>query len=290
MLAIENISDLMIVEQLPIIKEQIKLIKDELQEKVNAALELECTESTVKNIKSVRADLNKNLILLEQKRKDIKRKILEPYNTFEKIYKMYITDIFISADKKLKERIDETENRLKEIKRKEITEYFNEYCISKDIDFLNFPKANINITLSVSRKSLRVQVKDFIDRIADDISFIKTQEDAAEILIEYKTNLNLAKSMNIVNKRKKDLIVEQKQLEILKNKDNKRKQTEIEIEQIIKKENEINEERALTFPKVIEPNKVNTEKIYELNFTVKGTKEKLKQLKEFLDREDYNYE
>lgn len=212
----------MIVEQLPIIKEQLKLIKDELQEKVNTALELECTESTVKNIKSVRADLNKNLLLLEQKPKDVKRKI--------------------------------------------------------------------DITLSVSRKSLKAQVKDFIDRIADDVNFIKTQEDAAEILIEYKTNLSLAKSMNIVNKRKEDLIVEQKQLEILKNKDNKRKQAEIEIEQIIKKENEINEEICLTFSKVIEPNKVNTEKIYELNFTVKGTKEKLKQLKEFLDREDYNYE
>lgn len=290
MIVIENINDVIVVEQLPVIKEQLKLIKERLQEKVNSALELECTESTVKNIKIVRADLNKNFELLEQKRKDVKRKILEPYNSFEKVYKMYITDIFISADKKLKERIDETENRVKEIKRKEITEYFNEYCISKDIDFLSFSKSNINITLSVSRKSLKVQAKNFIDRIADDISFIKTQENAAEIFIEYKTNLNLAKSMNIVNERNKALSLEQKHLKMLKNKDEEREQTETEIEQTVKKGNEINEEVVLTPPKVIKPNKTNEEKIYELNFTVRGTKEKLKLLKEFLDREDYSYE
>lgn len=60
------------------------------------------------------------------------------------------------------------------------------------IDFVTFEQANIGITLSASLKSLKEQAKNFADRISDDLMLIQTQENKAEILVEYKNTLNVS--------------------------------------------------------------------------------------------------
>lgn len=206
-------NSLIVVKQLPVIEEQLKTIKADIEHKVSGVLALECTEGTVKAIKVLRADLNKDFKGLEKRRKLVKSKILEPYEAFEAVYKECVTEIFKGADTELKKRIDEVENNLKFEKRKEIEDYFNEYAASKNIDFVGFFDAHINVTMSASKKSLQEQVKAFIDRICDDLALIDTQEHKEEILVEYKNTLNASASITTVVARHKAIADERARAE-----------------------------------------------------------------------------
>lgn len=259
------IKDLIEVKQIPIIEEQLKLVSTEIDKKVENATNLICNEETVKTIKEVRAELNKELKEFEIKRKEVKEQVLKPYNDFENIYKEYISDKFRNADLILKGRIEVVENQLKSKKEKEVVDYFEEYKLANDIDFITYEQAKINVTLSASMKSLKEQAKEFIDKIVDDLKLIDTQELKAEILVEYKETLNVSNAITTVTNRFKAIEEE------------KNKQEKIEETEIVQ---ETKQEEILTKP----------EEILTLNFTVKATLTKLKELKQFLENGGYDYE
>ena len=144
--------DLIIVKQLPQIEEHLKELSAEIDKKVEYAKSLVCTEESVKAIKQVRADLNKEFKELEAQRKNVKEQIFAPYNQFEEVYKVYIADKYKSSDLDLKTKIDNTENELKAQKEQEIKDYFEEYKTANNIDFVDFKQANINVTLTASKK------------------------------------------------------------------------------------------------------------------------------------------
>ena len=114
--------ELIVVKQLPLIEENLKQISVEIDEKVKNAKSLICTEETVKEVKQVRADLDKEFKELETQRKLVKEQILAPYMQFEEIYKQYVSDKYRNADIELKNKVDSTENELKVKKEKEIKE------------------------------------------------------------------------------------------------------------------------------------------------------------------------
>lgn len=155
--------DLIVVRQLPVIEEQLRRISQEIEARVAAALAMDCTEATVKEVKKVRTELNKGFQDLEARRKEVKKAILTPYEAFEAVYRDCVTNVFKPADDQLKAKIDEVENGLKEQKQAEVAAYFREYRDSKDIDFVEFERAGIVVTLTASKKSLKEQAKAFID-------------------------------------------------------------------------------------------------------------------------------
>lgn len=256
--------ELISVKQIPIIEEQLKSVSAEIDKKVENATNLICNEETVKTIKEVRAELNKELKEFEIKRKEVKEQVLKPYNDFENIYKEYISDKFRNADLILKGRIEVVENQLKSKKEKEVVDYFEEYKLANDIDFITYEQAKINVTLSASMKSLKEQAKEFIDKVLDDLKLIETQEHKTEILVEYKQTLNVSNSITIVNNRFTAIEEE------------KKKQEKVEKTEIVKEP----KKEVLTKP----------EEILTLNFTVKATLTKLKELKQFLESGGYDYE
>lgn len=259
-------NNLIVVKQLPIIEQQLQAIKSEVTAKVETALSLVCTEDTVKEVKAVRAELNKEFKEFEDRRKEVKKSVLSPYEQFESVYKDCITDVFKKADTELKGKIDSVENELKEQETAEVKAYFDEYLQSKGIDFVTFEKANINVTLSASMKSLKEQAKAFIDRICEDLSLIDTQDHKDEILYEYKQSLNVSNSITTVVNRHKA----------------------IEEAKATGKPEPIHEvisEKPLEAPKEVED-----DKIYPLQFTVYGTKAQLKMLKDFILRSGIRYE
>lgn len=258
------IKDLIEVKQIPIIEEQLKSVSAVIDERVKNATSLVCTEETVKTIKEVRAELNKELKEFETKRKEVKEQVLKPYNDFENIYKEYISDKFRNADLILKGRIEVVENELKAKKEKEVIDYFEEYKLANDIDFITYEQAKINVTLSASMKSLKEQAKEFIDKVLDDLKLIDTQEHKTEILVEYKQTLNISNAITTVTKRFKAIEEE------------KNKQEKVEETEIVKEP----KKEVLTKP----------EEILTLNFTVKATLTKLKELKQFLENGGYDYE
>lgn len=270
-------NNLIVIKQLPIIEEKLKQLSTEIDEKVESAKALICTEESVKEVKTVRADLNKDFKELEAQRKDVKEKIMQPYMQFESIYKECVSDKFKSADIELKNKIDTVENELKLQKEKEIKEYFEEYRKANEIDFINFEDTKVTITLSASKKSLKEQVKNFIDKVVDDLNLIETQNHKEEILVEYKQNLNVSKSISTVLNRIEAVEEEKKRQEELK----ENKETVIEENKQEKLEKEFSKEMRET--------EINQKK-YTITFKVTDSAIRLKQLKDYLIREGYQYE
>ena len=274
--------DLIVVKQLPLIEENLKQLSVEIDEKVKNAKSLICTEETVKEVKQVRADLNKEFKELETQRKLVKEQILAPYMNFEEIYKQYVSDKYRNADMELKNKVDSTENELKVKKEKEIKDYFEEYKVASNIDFITYGQARINVTLSASVKSLKEQAKQFIDKIVDDLKLIETQEHKAEILVEYKQTLNVSQAITMVTNRFKAIEEEKKRQE--------QKVVNIEMNENHEITKKSYEQLENVFNKPLEQPKEENEEILTLKFTVKGTRAKLKTLKEFLIAGGYEYE
>lgn len=270
--------EMIAVKQLPIIVEQLQQVKAEVAAKVDFALRLVCTEDTVKDVKKVRSELNKELAEYEASRKAVKKAILTPYEQFEVVYKDCVSDTYKKADTELKHKIDSVENELKAQKAAEVKAYFGEYLQSKGIDFVTFESAHINVTLSASMKSLKEQAKAFIDKIADDLALIDTQEHKDEILYEYKQYLNVSNAITMVTYRYKAIEAAKAAEEELKAREQAAAEAAAKVEAVA--------------PPTVEPiaPPVEEEKTYTLKFTVRGTMPQLKALKEFLNNGGYDYE
>ena len=270
--------EMIAVKQLPIIVEQLQQVKEEVAAKVDFALRLVCTEDTVKDVKKVRSELNKELAEYEASRKAVKKAILTPYEQFEVVYKDCVSDTYKKADTELKRKIDSVENELKAQKAAEVKAYYDEYLQSKGIDFVTFESAHINVTLSASMKSLKEQAKAFIDKIADDLALIDTQEHKDEILYEYKQSLNVSNAITTVANRYKAIEAAKAAEEERKAREQAAAEAAAKVEAVA--------------PPTVEPiaPPVEEEKTYTLKFIVRGTMPQLKALKEFLNNGGYDYE
>lgn len=266
---------LIVVKQLPIIEEQLKSLSNEIDKKVANAMSLVVNDETIKEVKKVRADLNNEFKDLEAQRKNVKEKVLAPYQAFEEVYKTYVSEKYKKADIDLKSKIDDIENEQKNKKKKELKEYYLEYAESNNLEWLQddkyFNMLNINVTLTASMKSLKERVKEYIDMVVSDISLIETQEYNTEILLEYKEHLNVSFAIqNVLNRHKQLETMEQLQ----KEKEEREKQEEKAIEKV---------DEALTTP-------IQEEKIYTMTFKVSGTMEQLKGIKKYLESVGIKYE
>lgn len=271
--------ELMVVKQLPIIEERFKQLSEEVDKKVKNAEALVCTEENVKAVKQVRADLNKEYREVETQRKKIKEQVLAPYMQFEEVYKQYIADKYKNADIILGGRIKVVENELKAQKEKEIKDYFEELRTSNNIDFVTYEQANINVTLTASKKGLREQVESFINKIIDDLKLIETQEHKAEILVEYKQSLNVSKAITTVMNRVEAIAEE------------KAKQEDI-INQRLEEEKKVLQDNLnnLTVGVDLGSGESQTVKMYTIPFRATGTAVQLKNLRDFMEREGIKYE
>lgn len=276
-------TEIIVVKQLPVIVEQLAQVKETVIQRVEAATSLVCTDETVKEVKKARAELNAEFKAWEEKRKEVKTAVMTPYEKFEAVYKDCVSDTYKKADADLKSKIDGVEQELKNKKAAEVKEYFEEYLTSKGIGFVTFDQANINVTLSASLKSLKEQAKAFIDRICDDLALIDTQEHKAEILVEYRQTLNASAAITSVTARFKAIEEEKKRQE------EEAARKAAEAERIAEIEAEAAPDSIISPAEPVEVTPVR-EKEYTLRFTVTATKEKLRELKTFLDNGGFKYE
>ena len=278
---------LIVVEQLPIIKQQLQQIKEKFSEETARAKEMECTEDTLKSVRATRAYISKIFKALEDKRKAAKKAILAPYEEFEQVYKECVTDIYRPCDEELAAKIAEVENGLKAAKRADAQEYFDEYAKSLMIDFVTLDRVGLNITLNVSKKSIRTQIKTFLDKVKDELQLIETQPYSAEILVEYKISLNVAQAITRVSERHKAIEEEQRRREAAQAIAEEKAAAVEAVEQAAE---EFAPPTAETDPEAPQEEETVAEKTYLTTFTVRGTLPKLKALKEFLNNGGYEYE
>lgn len=279
-----NNQDLIVVKQLPIIQEQLKRLSEEINKKVENAKRLICTEENKQTVKQVRTSMSKEFEELENQRKKVKEQVLAPYMQFEEVYKQYVSDKYKSADLELKNKITAIEIEQKKKLEDEARRYFEEYKESKNIDFIIFEKIGLKIGVSDNPTKLKKQIKTFIDQKVDDLNLIETQEHKAEILVEYKQSLNVSQAITTVTNRFKAIEEEKKRQE----EQEKLKKEIIEIA----KESDKYVEKAETKTEILQAPTVEEkqEDILTVNFKVKGTRTKLKALKEFLENGGYDYE
>ena len=163
---------------------------------------LVATDDTIQTLKSLRADLNKEFKDFEEQRKVVKDLVMKPYNEMDGIYKQMITDKYKQATETLKDKIGEFENKIKEDKTAEIKKYFTELCDAKNATFLKWENTKIEVNLSTSTKKYKEEISEFVERVVSDISLIELQQFSAEMLVEYKKDLNLSRSIREVTERK----------------------------------------------------------------------------------------
>ena len=269
-----NINEIVKIEQMPKVFSQLEKIGELIDKKTSDLDELECTDENKQVVKNRRTEINKTLEVLEGRRKEIKNKLLEPYETFEEKYNNECKIKLQKASDLLKNKIDDIEAKQKQEKYDEIELFARQYFEANNIDdIVSFDDIGLNITLSVSMKSLKEQVLAFVEKINNDLKLIELEEYKDEILVEYKNNLDFSKS-------KIDVIARHKQLEELQSKlEEKREQLKQE-EKIVEKVEEI------VTPKEI----LEDEDLITVSFKVTGTKEKIKQIKNLIIELGVDYE
>lgn len=285
----EQPTDLIVVKQLPIIEQRLQEINAEIVEQVSTALDMACTEDTVKEVKKTRAHLKSMFTALETQRKGVKNAVMDPYKEFEDTYKKYVTDVFKPADEQLAAKIAEVEDGLKAQKAAEIKEYYEELAQSLGIDFLPFEKAGIDITLTASKKSLREKANSILTLISENLRMINQQEYAAEILVEYKRDpFHVAAAMSAVTERHRAIEEERKRREETARQEEQQAEVARQVEQAAE---------AWSAPApVAVPEEEPTpgpvdERRYTVRFTVKNvTKAQALALKNFLNDGGYDYE
>ena len=219
---------------------------------------------------------------MEAKKKEIKNKLLEPYNVFEEKYNKECKEKLQNASSILTEKINTIEVQQKLEKEQELREFADEYFSHYMIkDIVKFEDIGLNITLSASIKSLKEQTKTFCERISNDLKLIDLEEYKDEIVIEYLKNLDFAKS--------KMLVVERyRQLEEIKKREEELKAQQEQEQEVVEKVEEVVEEIKPPV-EIIDVEAQEVEEVFTATFTVKTTKAKLKALKNFMESEEIEY-
>lgn len=256
----KQISELIVIKQLPIIEQMLDEMSKEIDVKIETALRLipENPDRILSETKKIRAELNKDLAELETARKKVKNEIMQPYLEFEQIYKEKISDKYKKADKIFKSKIEECENAIKDKRTEGLIEWFNEYCKVNHIpDSITFDDMPLKIGVSGSDKSYRDKVKNWLDDVKRDLEIINNARDndtKLELMLEYKKDFNLKRAILEFEKRER------------------------ELNQLKKEQEEIkSDEQEITAPAIQE-----TGEVFEMTFTVHGTKTQLKALKDYL--------
>lgn len=277
-------NELIRVVQLPVIEEQLRAMKEQVDQKVADALSLICTDETLSTVKEVRASLNKDFKALEEQRKAVKKAVMGPYEAFEKVYKECVSDAFNHADYELKAKISDVENAIKGACEEEMRTYFSELAAAEHVEWLKYEWAGVKVDMASARQKshakLREQIAAFVVRVSQDVTTISGMEDAEEIMAEYRQCLDLGRALSAVQDRHQRIEDERRAAE--------ERKAAMEAQQAA-----VEKVDAVAPPTVLEPPvaaPVEPEKVYKCSFTVRATKTQLRKLKEFMMQEGIRYE
>lgn len=276
---------LIVVKQLPVIEERLREKAEEIQERTRFACSMVCTQDTLLAVKKIRADLNKEFAQYEEARKGVKGQVMAPYEKFEATYKECITGPYAEAEKKLKSMVESVEYHLRDEKEKELRRYYKEHLEAAGLDPADwaFERTGITVLISRSDKSLKSEIKKWVEARAEDIASIRTMPDADEVMVEYKRCINLSQAVVTVSTRRTAKEAERAA----------REQAEAAFEARMEQMHEGSELRTEAAPVPVAepiPATMEGEEVLKLNFSVYGTKSKLRELKKFLDEGGYIYE
>lgn len=207
MIIVKDNPNLIVINQLPVISEQLDMVKAEIQRRTAFADTVTVSEENRQEIKKIRAAMNAEKSRLDEVYKKALEAVIAPIQVVQDKYKDCV-GLYTKANSQLKAKIDVIEDGLKLEKENSVKEYFEELVTAKKIDFISFERLGLKITLSVSEKKLKEQVNNIVERVATDLKAIEIQENKEEILVEYKKSLNVSEAVSIVDARHKAIQAE----------------------------------------------------------------------------------
>ena len=176
------------VIRIPVISETLDSVTHQLNTVLATVEQLQANDSSLKQVKAIRADLARQFLAMEEQRKAAKKQVMEPYLQAEAKYKVAIAEPFQAADKRLKAWVDNYQNGLKAAKEQELREYFEELCAVHGVDFLRFESAGVAVDMVTarqkeSRKAME-KLESFVLRVRADLdTILKSWQSTVSILI-----------------------------------------------------------------------------------------------------------
>lgn len=282
------------LRQLPIIEEHLQLVKEKIEARTNQVAQMAVTEETRADAKKMRTELRKEFDAMETQRKRVKADIMAPYEHFETLYKEYVSEPYKKADAVLDGQIKELERGIVERKTAEIKDYFAELCKANNLDWLKYEQLNLKVGLSTTVSGVKTAMTATVLQIAADAAELSQNADAAELLVEYQKSLNMALALSTVRAR-------HEQIELQKQQDAERRaaleQQQAAEEKVQQAIEEAQQDAAPPVEEVSAPEEETTteapiaaQDVYEVKFTVRGTIEQLKKLKQFILQEGMSYD
>lgn len=278
-----NINEIVKIEKMAVIKQQLDKVESFIDEKVKDIPEVlkQLEEMTDKEkeekkgeIKKYRTYLNNIKNQLEDKRKEIKTEISKPYDDFNEYYSNGVKIKLEQGIEQLNNVVNDIENKQKEEMEDELRAFAQNWFVSKGIEsFVKFEDIGLKINVTSTMKSLKQQIITFCEKVFSDIQLIDLEEYKDEILVEYKNCLDFGKSKIIVYTR-------HKQLEEIK------KQQELKEEQQKQEEKVVEKVDEITIPKEV----IEEDELLKVTFTLTGTKEQIKKIKDLIVELGLNYE
>lgn len=170
-------------------------IKKEVSAKVSYYKNLVYTDAQIKDAKTDRATLNKFVTVLENKRKEIKKQCLEPYEAFEKQMKEIVA-IVQEPIAMIDGQVKEYEEKQKQDKLDEIKNFWNSCDVPEGLSFEKiFDSKWLNA--SASMKSVYESIDAAIERFKQDIATLNNlPEYAFEAKQVYISTLSINNALN----------------------------------------------------------------------------------------------
>lgn len=271
-----------IIRQLPIIEEHLELIRDSVKAETERAMSLVAIPETLQTIKATRASLTKQFDALEGLRKQVKKAVMDPYTAFEAVYKDCVTVPFKAADADLKRKVDTVEGEIKGKAEEKLYAYFVELQGVHGLEWLTLDRLDVKMTMTEAKKKepsgLMAKLRSDMEHIAQDVDAISTMDDAAEILAEYKTVLNVSQAIAAVNARRRRIEAERQEAERRAQAAREEAERQKAIQDAMPAPAVESEPlQAPTVEPVAEP-----PVLYTVAFTIRGTRDQIVALKAYL--------
>lgn len=179
---------------------------EELKAEITAASEEYAasvyTDDTIRNAKADRAKLNKFVDAIETKRKELKKKVLDPYNQFESEEKQLVA-IVQRAINNIDSQVKDYERRQRDEKTAKVREFYEDN-IGDLADYLPFDRvfrpeyANQSVTM----KSIRESILETIQRVAEGLAILNEVESkfAGDMKEEFLRSYDIGAAMALRNR------------------------------------------------------------------------------------------
>lgn len=265
------------IQQIQPVSFNFEELKKELVEKSEHYKTAVYTEETITVAKQDRANLNKLVKAVNDEKIRVKNEIMKPYLPFETQCKE-LMEIVKSATENIDSQIKAFEQKKREEKLSEITDYFGEKVgIYKDlINFdLIYNERWLNVTYEL--KQVKADIDHIITKTKNDLmtidSIVKNEETNSQVRDFYFRNISNPSVLGAS-------LEEAKRIEA----------TKVNLAEMKKQQEEAERAKQTIIPKQSNNLPTNKVHLYKLSFNIYVTEEQAIKIKEFFTNNNIKYE